>query len=186
MVSDSSATATILGAIIAAGVALVGLIVSKEQKTSEFRQAWIDGLRNDLAIYLSRINAAYDAKAAGFATGAELWRVVSQDVIAMNDSFSRIQLRLNDNEEPSQDLLNCMHEIGRRFCPDVQTEKPQDIDDLQKILIAKSRIVLKSEWKRVKLGELSYRLLKYFSIIVVLIALTLLLLNLLHFSAQGS
>lgn len=35
-------------ALIAATVSLLGLIISKEQKTSEFRQAWIDALRSDL------------------------------------------------------------------------------------------------------------------------------------------
>jgi hypothetical protein len=35
--------------IIAAMVSLVGLTVSKEQKVSELRQAWIDALRDDLA-----------------------------------------------------------------------------------------------------------------------------------------
>ena len=64
--ADSSGAATIIGSSIAAVVALIGLVASQEQKTSEFRQAWIDGRRNDLATYLSRINAAYEAASAGF------------------------------------------------------------------------------------------------------------------------
>jgi hypothetical protein len=99
--ADSSGTATIIGASIAAVVALVGLVASNEQKTSEFRQAWIDGLRNDLATYLSRINAAYDAKSAGFAIKPELWKVVREDMASMNGASSRIKLRLNHKEKPS-------------------------------------------------------------------------------------
>lgn len=35
-------------AMIAAFVSFLGLIIGKEQKTSEFRQAWIDALRSEL------------------------------------------------------------------------------------------------------------------------------------------
>lgn len=41
--------ASVIAAIIAAAVAGVGLVITKENKTSEFRQDWIDGLRNELA-----------------------------------------------------------------------------------------------------------------------------------------
>jgi hypothetical protein len=40
----SGAVATVIGASIAANIGFLGLIVSKEQKTSEFRQASIDAL----------------------------------------------------------------------------------------------------------------------------------------------
>jgi hypothetical protein len=48
--------ATVIAAMIAGFVALagsavtyIGLLISKESKTSEFRQEWIDALRNDIA-----------------------------------------------------------------------------------------------------------------------------------------
>ena len=44
----SVAVGAVVAALIAGTVSLLGLIISKEQKTSEFRQAWIDALRNDL------------------------------------------------------------------------------------------------------------------------------------------
>ena len=97
--ADSSGAGTVIGASIAAVIAFLGLVVSKEQKTSEFRQAWIDALRNDLAIYLSRINSAYDAAVAGFESTAELWKNVREDVVSMTDASTRIRLRLNHKEE---------------------------------------------------------------------------------------
>jgi len=45
----------IIAAIIGAVVALVSLIISKESKLSEFRQAWIDSLRQEIADFLSNI-----------------------------------------------------------------------------------------------------------------------------------
>ena len=37
--------ATVMAALITALISFVNLTLSKEQKTSEFRQAWIDGLQ---------------------------------------------------------------------------------------------------------------------------------------------
>jgi hypothetical protein len=51
--SASSSLLTVIGPVIAAiitgAIAFLASVLSKEQKTSEFRQAWIDALRNDLA-----------------------------------------------------------------------------------------------------------------------------------------
>jgi len=47
------AIATVVAAVIAGLISVVALTLTKEQKTSEFRQAWIDGLRSDLADYLA-------------------------------------------------------------------------------------------------------------------------------------
>jgi hypothetical protein len=43
----------IVAAVIAGAVAFLASVFSKEQKTSEFRQAWIDSLRNDLSELIS-------------------------------------------------------------------------------------------------------------------------------------
>jgi hypothetical protein len=47
--------ATISAALIAGYFSFVTLINSKEQKTSEFRQNWIDSLRNDIAEFTSSV-----------------------------------------------------------------------------------------------------------------------------------
>jgi hypothetical protein len=169
--ADSTGAATIIGASIAAVVALVGLVASKEQKTSEFRQAWIDGVRNDLATYLSRINAAYDAKDAAFPSTAEMWTVVREDVTSMNDASCRIKLRLNHKEKPSQAILNTIKQIDKLFHPNEQTGKPQEIDTLQVRLVAESREVLKTEWERVKRGETFFIVTKWTSFVAVVLSL---------------
>lgn len=51
-----------IGAALIAGiVSLLGLIISKEQKTSEFRQTWVDSLRSEITSYLTSFNAIADA-----------------------------------------------------------------------------------------------------------------------------
>ena len=46
------ALGAITAALITGFLSLLGLIISKEQKTSEFRQQWIDALRQELAEFL--------------------------------------------------------------------------------------------------------------------------------------
>jgi hypothetical protein len=165
--ADSSGAGTVIGASIAAVIAFLGLVVSKEQKTSEFRQAWIDALRNDLAIYLSRINSAYDAAVAGFESTAELWKNVREDVVSMTDASTRIRLRLNHKEEPSDAILRTIRRIDKLFSPGIQPTKPQELDDLQHQLESQAAIVLKAEWKRVKRGEPIFVWAKWISLSVL-------------------
>lgn len=92
------AIGTIAAALIAGLVSLLGLIISKEQKTSEFRQAWIDALRTELSAVIAHANAIHGAKAADFKTPAELWKDVRDDYVGINEATARIRLRLNPNE----------------------------------------------------------------------------------------
>lgn len=52
-----AAVATVVASLIAAAVAFVNLTLTKELTTSEFRQAWIDALREDLAKFLGAARA---------------------------------------------------------------------------------------------------------------------------------
>src|SRR6218665_2619513 len=52
-----AAVATLVASLIAAAVAFVNLTLTTELKTSEFRQAWIDGLREGLAKFLGAARA---------------------------------------------------------------------------------------------------------------------------------
>jgi len=66
-----AAIGAVVAALIAGIVSLLGLIISKEQKTSEFRQAWIDALRCDLTAFLTQINAIHDATKVRYVDHAE-------------------------------------------------------------------------------------------------------------------
>ena len=44
-------------AFFAGVVSMVGLIIAKEQRVSDFRQAWIDALRGEIALLIGTINA---------------------------------------------------------------------------------------------------------------------------------
>lgn len=170
MADYSGAVATIIGASIAASIAFLGLIVSKEQKTSEFRQAWIDALRNELATYLSRINSAYETAQAGFEDPKESWKVVREDMVELTEASSKIRLRLNSDEEPSAAIVATIKGIDVLFDPYNTPQKPQKIDDLQIQLVSQGRIVLKEEWERVKRGERTFLFAKRASVLILIVA----------------
>src|SRR2546430_15387357 len=98
------AIGAIAAAIIAGAISFVVTVLSKEQKTSEFRQAWIDALRNDLSEFISTIDALTSflrIKASRSATPAEVVSFLQEkyvDVQRMGVSYHRIMLRLNPDE----------------------------------------------------------------------------------------
>jgi hypothetical protein len=50
-IGNVAAIASIVAALITGAIAFINLTLSKEIKTSEFRQVWIDALRIDLAAF---------------------------------------------------------------------------------------------------------------------------------------
>jgi hypothetical protein len=99
---DIAVGATI-AALIAGLVSLLGLIISKEQKTSEFRQAWIDSLRAETSAFISHTNALYGVLNPKSRVGnpREIWKISYEDLIGINVASTSIRLRLNVKERSS-------------------------------------------------------------------------------------
>lgn len=162
-------------AVIAGLVSLLGLIIGKEQKVSEFRQAWINDLRICMISYLSEINAICDLvriEASG--------RPISQEKLvesykALNEANHGILLRVNREEEHPKALLAAM-EAFENAAASKATLTPQIIKDSERDFLAASEKLLKHEWNVVKRGEKTYFWSKWITIIVT-IALILLLGN---------
>ena len=77
-----------MAAVITSILSVLGLVISKEQKTSEFRQQWIHSLRSEVAPLLACVEAIRlygDAQRAkthsgmGIPRGVEQLRAVSDD-----------------------------------------------------------------------------------------------------------
>lgn len=142
-------------AIIAGLVSLLGLIIGKEQKVSEFRQAWIDELRKCLVAYLVNINAISDSlrlKKAGQVIDAK--DVVSHYKL-LNEASNGIALRVNASEEPSKELLKAMENF-ESIARDNATLTPEKIRAAEQKFLEASRKLLKFEWNRVKRGEKTF------------------------------
>ena len=151
------ALGSIIAAMIAGILALIGLVISKESKLSEFRQAWIDGLRKEIAT-LSANLLMIRRFVAEQSENQDAARDTRQALIAADTSLFLIRLRLNPDEVASKDVLDTLDEI-ERFSN--QAGHPiEETDKLERKLISGARTVLKTEWVRVKHGERTYRLVK--------------------------
>src|SRR5947208_1351430 len=82
-----AAAGAFLVAWIAGAFSLLGLIISKEQKVSEFRQSWIDALRNDLGLLVAHayqiqafilMHQPYDPSAG--------WQQTREDYVGLNQA----------------------------------------------------------------------------------------------------
>src|ERR1035441_10467600 len=158
------AAATIVAAIVGGIVALLGLIISKEQKVSEFRQQWIDGLRADTATVI-RCGHSLNVNL----TGTFLQLSVS-DVKAtaaeMVEAVALIRLRLNEKETETQSLLRALTLLMAA----AKTRNPDDelLNSTIEELVVATKVVLKQEWNVVRSGEPVYRAAKKVAFIVVI------------------
>jgi hypothetical protein len=163
---------TIIGAVIAAVISLLGLIISKENKVSEFRQAWIDALRAEIAAVITHsyaIHAAHEDAEPSDETAT--WEDIRPDFVNLNEAWAKIKLRLNPKEKPSIALLEVLDEHKSLFSTARATgDTAPDLDKLISLsarLLDCTQVVLKQEWRRVRRGELVYRGATIFAALLV-------------------
>lgn len=162
------AIATLIAALITGAIAFVNLTLTKELKTSEFRQAWIDGLREDLAGFFGSARAFARTVEATHILGADYkekgMALISDDKITelrcrAAETFSKIMLRLNPDETEHIELLRLL-----KRAIDEQNAMIGNKSNGEATLAAidaaneYARPVLKKEWRRVKEGELPFRI----------------------------
>lgn len=163
-----AAIATIVAALIAAAISFVNLTLTKEQKTSEFRQVWIDALRQDLASFFATARAfaraSEERKVFGGGTKEGTPLTLTEEKVSdlryqIAETYYRIQLRLNPKETEHQELLRLM-QIAIEKQQQMLVGKGDTDAILQAIEVAAEYApqLLKVEWERVKKGELPYRL----------------------------
>lgn len=184
-VETLAAVATIVAALIAAALSIVSLTLSKELKTSEFRQAWIDGLRGDLAAWLSAARAFARSMDAKQRLGEEYEARVPFPIPAEKlgdlrhiaaESLYKVRLRLNPGETKHIELLHLMDEAITKQNRFLQEGEDEGILDAIERVSDQSQLVLKLEWERVKKGERPFRILRnivapiIFVVAVILIA----------------
>jgi hypothetical protein len=154
-------------ALIAAVVSLLGLIISKEQKTSEFRQAWIDSLRAEITQYLTSFNAIADALRVTYNTQADKVAALSPLYSKLNESNFAITLRVNPDEERSRSLLSAMIRFKQLTANDADMV-PAKIRPIELDFLSSSKELLKYEWNRVKGGEFTFKLTKAIAAAVII------------------
>lgn len=150
----------VLAALIAGFISFAVTILAKDQKTSEFRQAWIDGLRADVADFAGTAAAMASVVKVKRQKGVDFKDYLLErhdDFAKMEALLNKILLRLNPKEHKKLcEMLELFTSSG--------VTTPEEIDDLARNLVSSTQVILKREWKRVKRGETSYMLLKWGSL----------------------
>jgi hypothetical protein len=154
---------TVAAALIAALASLLGLVISKESKISEFRQKWIDSLREDIAAFLGE-TSRYHAHVLGLTKEIAPAR--------LNELIFRINLRLNLKEKNHDHLSKAMDEyrtfiLGSNRTMDVM-KRQEDAGVKAQDIALLAADVLKTEWNVVKRGEFVYRV-TFFVLLSVLL-----------------
>lgn len=143
-----TAAAYVGAAVIAASAAFIGVVLGKEQKTTEFRQDWINAQRSDLARVLT---LASNARTQACDKKAEI-------LIDFDEALSRIRLRENPEKEEWKSVLEALDRLR-----DAAFAKEYGIDPMsdQNRVIALSQVLLKAEWSRVRAGETWFKAAKW-------------------------
>lgn len=172
-------------ALIAGFFAFTNLVASKENKISEFRQDWINSLRESISCYISSLTYLstlyihYSARPEENRDKFEMARDVEEVYAKVNESYNDIIFRINDSEKKKKgkDLndvfLSALNKTREHYLKNELAEARSACELLRKA----SKPLLKHEWKRVKAGELNYRISKYFAVIVLAAGLVAALTN---------
>lgn len=162
-------------ALIAGYFAFTNLVASKENKISEFRQDWINSLRDSIACYISSLTYLstlyihYSARPEDKRDKFEMTRDVEEIYAKVNESYNDIIFRINDREkrkkgkELNDTFLSALYKTREHYHKNELPEARSACESLREA----SKPLLKYEWKRVKAGELNYRISKYFAVIVL-------------------
>lgn len=134
--------AVIIGAI----VSIVTLIVGRGSKISEFRQAWINDQRADLATF--------------GAAALSLARQKSSDRAADYDKLEQAALRIRLRENPIKPEWTAVIASMDQVRTDLLAHDAASRDIFTNVaaITDAASLVLKGEWKKVRFGEIGYRI----------------------------
>lgn len=165
------AAGAIIASMVAAFVALAGLIVSKEQKTSEFRQAWIDALRADSTSAVAQFIVYSEGRQFGGHPTAERSATA---LAAYRAAEAAVRLRLNVREDASKLAFSRLDQMNHLIA--VGDFDGTKVAASTSYFIASVQPILKTEWERVKRGEFWFRAAKVAFLAAVVLAIALLIL----------
>ena len=165
----------ILSAIIGASVATAALIVNRENKISEFRQEWINGLRDDVGSLISHLtmlvtkkselkteDKAYRQKYTSASDRKEITKNANKILADIRDYSTEIiklsaliELRLNADEtkrtEDEKKMIGLLDGV-RKECEHTEVNR-EEFEKLVTNIKNCTGSILKSEWEKTKKSE---------------------------------
>ena len=171
--------AAIVAALIAGCFSFLNLVISKDQKVSEFRQASIDKLREEISQFIASINYIAIANKLWVAqqrpAPLDYYKAAEPSLLSYSQNYTSIVLRIN----PS-DAEETMRQSNKEFLFTLKSMRDAVLQEqfdtaigLIDTLREKAQPILKHEWERVKKGEPIYRSSLYVAATFVVIALLL-------------
>ena len=166
--------AEIFTALIASAIAFIGLVIAKENKTSEFRQAWIDALRGDISDYIAaarviaQAHMRFDNQKNGDKGELEFAQTMQEVYLSSSSSLARIRMRINPNDSnPELRKLNeSLLEDAKNIQMNLANENYRESLVISNRLHKEASEILKLEWERVKSGEPIYRISKVVALVL--------------------
>jgi hypothetical protein len=148
----------ILTAVIGASAATIGVVVAKDSKISEFRQQWIDALREDVA-KLCSVSVALYYNNVRYSLRDRLPNMETSDssplVEEANNLNYRIRLRLDPKKPKSKELVDALE---RLISISSFAREPFDVTEKGVLsVLAITSDVIEEAWKTVKSGEWRFR-----------------------------
>jgi len=151
------AIGAIAAALIAGIVSLLGLIISKEQKVSEFRQAWIDALREEIAEVIAHSHSIFGGSKINVYDERESWERLEPVFVGFNVTIAKIRLRLNKKESEAEQILKKIDILHELLLHKLDSIDYKILTNAENELVEVAQIFLKKEWVRVRKGEIIYR-----------------------------
>lgn len=170
-----------LGAVSAAFIAgffsFLNLVVSKEQKVSEFRQEWIDAFRREIseltaAIFHIQFHLSAYERDTNQSMAARA-QTMASNLRESHETYARtvtsLLLRINPSEsDPAKarmnsEFIDAFQALRDAFNQEEYSNACELCGDLRRT----AGPILKSEWERVKVGERAYRVSKWVAAMVL-------------------
>lgn len=148
------------GGALAGLIAAMSAVIGKENKISEFRQAWIDHQREDLALIA--------AEAVAYGKEPDAAKKVER-LASFDAARARIELRENPTKEEWSQIRSDIGTLRDRMIAADESA----IIGLIPLILAAARLPLKANWTIVKKGEPWYRYFKNALVVAMIAAVTL-------------
>jgi hypothetical protein len=172
------AIGAITAALIGGAISFITTLLSKDQKTSEYRQNWIDSLRKDISEYVALFVTfiAYQNKAfeASEIKGEKYVLSQQKNWCKLTTLDAAINLRLNPKDD--KDLIELI-DAATNMAAETKAI-PVDLELVNQLaldIIEQSQTLLKAEWRRVKRGEWTFFITKWGGLVIAAAALAALI-----------
>ncbi|OFV97000.1 MAG: hypothetical protein A3H94_06090, partial [Acidobacteria bacterium RIFCSPLOWO2_02_FULL_60_20] len=156
-----------MAALLTGVFSLTQLIVSKENRVSEFRQEWLNNLREEVSklqgtieTLLGLVEHKLRDKPGGLSDDeiSALRAEHPEKYCDLNEMRYRVLLRFTKDEDEHEAIRSKLDKLINAFYG--PCDNLDDIRKLQRELVEETQLIVKNTWEKVKRGEKIFRFLR--------------------------